>query len=469
MRSTGALLTAILCAAAIVFAGCGDDDSGGNNQTGGDSGTVDAGVQADGGGQQDASAQADGGGPQPGPGCPALDPPNPATENIIPVDTSSDLPAMVNAAQSGDTFVLADGNYALGGAYLWISSPNVTIRSASGNREAVVLDDDYSGTEIITIAASNVTVADITIREAYTHPIHVVSTDTGSTVGTLIYNVHLIDPREQAIKINPNAGGYFPDDGVIACSHLELTDVGRPNVNPTSGGCYTGGVDGHQARGWVIRDNVFQGFWCDTGLSEHAVHCWRGCRDTVVERNVMIDNARGVGFGLATSGEARTFTDDPCPGVSGYVGHYGGIVRNNFIFVGDPDLLASPDGFDCGICFWSACYARALHNTIVSTGGNFSSIEWRFDTAAGVEITNNIVTHPLRERDGASAAQAGNLESAPLSLFEDGAGGDLHLAPGAAAAIDQGVAVAAGLCDDDIDGQVRDSSPDIGADEYSAP
>jgi hypothetical protein len=386
----------------------------------------------------------------------------------VNVATVAELEGAVNNAQPGDAILLADGNYALDGVYLWIDTPGVALRSASGDREAVVLDGNYQSTEIVTIAASDVTVADLTIREAYTHPIHVV-TDGADTVGTLVYNVHLIDPREQAIKINPGTAGTYADDGVIACSTIELTDVGRPNVNPTSGGCYTGGVDGHQARGWVIRDNVIRGFWCETGLSEHGVHCWRGCRDTVVERNYFIDNARGVGFGLATSGTARTFTDDPCPGVSGYVGHYGGVVRNNFIFVSDPGLLASPDGFDCGICFWSACYARAVHNTVVSTGDNFSSIEWRFDTSAGVEILNNIVTHPLRERDGASAHQAGNLPDALLALFVDGAGGDLHLAPGAAAAIDQGAAVPAGMCTDDIDGEPRDASPDIGADEHVAP
>lgn len=453
----------LLLASGLAAGGCGDDDTGNDPPDSGVS--PDSSAPPDGSVIPDAGPQPDGGGPPPGPACPALDPP---TGNVVNVATVGELENAVNNAQAGDAILLADGEYLLDGVYLWIDTPSVQLRSASGDREAVTLNGNYQGSEIVTIDANNVTVADLTIREAYTHPIHVVSSDS-DTVGTLIYNVHIIDPREQAIKINPNTPGTYPDDGVIACSTIELTDDGRPHVNPTSGGCYTGGVDGHQARGWVIRDNVIRGFWCDTGLAEHGVHCWRGCRDTVVERNHFIDNARGVGFGMATSGEARTFSDDPCPGVTGYVGHYGGIVRNNFIFVSDPGLLASPDGFDCGVCFWSACYAQAVHNSIVSAGDNFSSIEWRFDTSAGVEVTNNIVTHPLRERDGASGTQAGNLESAPLSLFVDGAGGDLHLTSGAAAAIDQGVAVGAGVCTDDVDGDLRDSSPDIGADEYVAP
>ena len=49
---------------------------------------------------------------------------------------------------------------------------------------------------------------------------------------------------------------------------------------------------------------------------------------------------------------------------------------------------------------------------------------------------------------------------------DHGSGGDLHLDPGATDAIDQGTP---GFCTDDIDGEARDSSPDIGADEYVAP
>ena len=67
---------------------------------------------------------------------------------------------------------------------------------------------------------------------------------------------------------------------------------------------------------------------------------------------------------------------------------------------------------------------------------------------------------------GIRVTQAGNLEDAQLSLFEDGQNGNLHLASGASAAIDQGVAVPSGQCDDDIDGEPRDDgAPDIGADE----
>jgi hypothetical protein len=397
--------------------------------------------------------------------CPPLPPP---AGNVVTVSSVAELQDAVSNLTPDTTILITDGAYDLHGIYLWINVPDVTIRSASGNREAVVIDGNYETAEIVTVAASNVTIADLTLQRASTHPIHVVSTNSGATNNTLIYNVHIIDPGQQAIKINPHeARTHFTDNGVIACSHIELTDTGRPYIQ----NCYTGGVDAHQAQGWTIRDNLIEGFWCESELSEHGIHFWRGCRDTVVERNKLRDNARGIGFGLATSGEARTYPDNPCPGAGGgYVGHYDGVIRNNFISVSRSALFSSVFGFDCGICLWQACGGQVLHNTVASTQAPFSSIEWRFPNT-DAEITNNLVSHNLMQRDGATASLAGNQEGASLSLFVDGTGGDLHLTESASWAIDQGVSIAAGLCDDDFDGDARPigPAPDVGADEYGVP
>jgi hypothetical protein len=391
--------------------------------------------------------------------CAPLDPP---TGPTVSVDTVAELENAVNTAVSGDTILVGDGIYNLNGVYLRMAVPNVTLRSASGSREAVVLDGNYITTEIIQVVASNVTIADITLREAYYHPIHVMSGDTSDTLNTRIYNVHIIDPGEQAIKINPAAENTYPDNGLIACSHVELTDAGRPHIRNN---CYTGGVDAHQAEGWVIRDNLIEGFWCASGLSEHGIHLWRGCRDTLVERNVLNDNARGIGFGLATSGDARTYADNPCPSAGGgYVDHYGGIIRNNFVFANQAGLFASQYGFDCGICLWQACGAQVFNNTVASTTAPFSSIEWRFDNTV-VEIKNNLVSHNLRDRGGSSVL-ANNLENAPLTLFVDGANGDLHLQETAVTAVDQAVSLVEVTDDVDGDGRFSGVGPDIGADEY---
>lgn len=76
----------------------------------------------------------------------------PASGMTVSVDTVAELENAVNTAVSGQTILIADGVYNLNGVYLRIAVPNVTLRAASGNREAVVLDGNYITTEIIQIS-----------------------------------------------------------------------------------------------------------------------------------------------------------------------------------------------------------------------------------------------------------------------------------------------------------------------------
>ena len=133
------------------------------------------------------------------------------------------------------------------------------------------------------------------------------------------------------------------------------------------------------------------------------------------------------------------------------------------ILANRPELFASQSGFDAGIALEQACGAVAVHNTIVSLEPPFVSIEYRWENTSAV-IENNLVTHTIVARDGGMAELAGNLEGAPLSAVVDAAGGDLHLSAGSPA-IDAGVVLAPGVCEDDFDGEMRDGMPDVGADE----
>jgi hypothetical protein len=344
------------------------------------------------------------------------------------------------------------------------------VRSKSGSREAVIVDGNYQGSEIFAVTASNVTIADLTVTRAPTHPIHI-QTSGASITGVTVYNVHVKDPGQQGIKINSgDSKTTWTDNGTIACSHIDLTSAGRPQVQ----NCYTGGVDGHQSRGWHLHDNLIEGFWCASGLSEHGIHFWTGSRDTVIERNKIRNCARGVGLGLApgsSTDAVRTYTDwPPCSNVSpgyGVVEHYGGIVRNNFVSADDPALFASSSGFDNGIEIDATCAPQIVHNTIASTLAPVSSSsEWRF--GSDPLLVNNLASATLKDRDGnGRATQKGSVTSAQASWFVGEAAGDLHLVAAAAAAIKKGVALAAGQCDDDIDGKARNlSTPSVGAHEY---
>lgn len=401
--------------------------------------------------------------------CRSLAPPTGPTIEVAPSEVAQLRTTVANAA-SGTTILLQDGTYDLsfgdGSSRLSFETANVTLRSLSGNRDAVVLDGNYGTSELISIYASNVTIADLTLMRALNHPIHISGYAGNPIEGILIHNLRIVDPREQAIKVNPIDDGWV-DNSTIECCSIELTDTGRTHVNPDPGGCYTGGIDVHQAQGWVVRRNRIEGFWCDTGLSEHGIHFWKCSRDTLVEENVIVDCARGIGFGLTSTGTCRTYPDDPYPGV-GFMDHIDGIVRNNFVAAADSDLLSSPDGFDTGIAVTQAYGAKVVHNSVASTSPPFTSIEWRYSNSV-VEIFNNLVTKNLLARDGGQATPDGNIEYAPLSWFTDISAGDLHLTAAAANAVDAGISLDAGLCDWDIDGLARDDSPDVGADELGLP
>jgi hypothetical protein len=478
----------IVIAGAILGCGEGEDRSGADGAggragssggggaksgAGGSSGTAASGGAGAGTGGGGGSAGTRGGtggtsgaGGSPA-GCDPLPAPSGAVIEVAP-DQADELPGIVRDAEPRTTISLADGTYRMTGAgeasrRIQIVSEGVTLRSASGNPEAVILDGEYVTEEIVTVSASNVTVADITIERAVFHPVHVMGGATADTTGTRLRNLRIVDGGEQFVKINTSGAtpNTYADDGVVECSRFELTDAGQPHVVPDPGGCYTGGIDAHQARGWVVRGNVFVGIHCTNGsLAEHAIHFWTASRDTLVEQNTIIDCARGIGFGLGDGGgnsPDRAYTDDPYPGV-GYVGHYDGVIRNNVIAV-------SPafEFFDTGIELEQARGARVLHNTVIHPESAFASVSHRFSNTV-VALENNLV-RTIRARDGSSASGDSNLENAADELFRDVPGHDLHLVSGANAAIDQGVAL-----DDagnDIDGAPHDrGEPDLGAHEF---
>jgi hypothetical protein len=377
------------------------------------------------------------------------------------------LPTIVRSAPAGATVLLAAGTYRMTGAgeaarRLQIVNEGVMLRGSTGDPADVIIDGEYETEEIITVSASDVVIADLTVTRAVHHPIHVTGGPTADVTGVVLHHLRLVDGGEQFVKINTSGAdpNTYADDGVVACSHFELTDAGRPMVVPDPGGCYTGGIDGHQARGWHVRQNTFLGIHCENGsLAEHAIHFWTASRDTLVERNTIVDCARGIGFGLGDGGgnpPDRAYADDPSPGI-GYVGHYDGVIRNNVIAI-SPGF----EFFDTGIELEQARGTRVLHNTVIHPQTAFASISHRF---ANTEVTleNNLV-RSIRARDASTASGDSNLEGATDELFVDVASHDLHLTAGADAALDQGVTLAdAG---DDIDGEPHDQgAPDLGADE----
>lgn len=375
---------------------------------------------------------------------------------------ADDLPDIVARAASGATILLADGTYRSsrdgeGSRRLNFRTPGVTLRSASGNAGAVIIDGEYKTKEIINISADDVTIAEVTIMHAEDHLIHATGNGAEHIVGVKLHGLRLWDAGEQFIKVNGSGQGGFVDDGELTCSFFELTDAGRPNIERAGGGCYTGGIDTHSAQGWHVADNHFKDIYCaGEGLAEHAVHFWRNSRDTVVERNIIENCARGIGFGLNPALDRRSYDDNPYPGV-GLIEHIDGVIQNNMIFADIPF-------YDTGIELQHARGTRVDHNTVMSTPsatGFFSSIDYRFEVTQ-VTLRNNIARR-ITSRNGGNATLGSNIEAPDASLFVDLASGDLHLAASASQAIDKATTIQD--VTDDFEGDPRQGARDIGADE----
>lgn len=387
--------------------------------------------------------------------CAPLPAPAGRTVSVSPRDN---LPYILGSLGPGDTALLAPGTYRLPiHSHIRLRTDGVTIRGATGDARDVILDGSWGAPFGFKISASDILIADLTIQRTYFHPVHINPTSGRSIDGVKLYRLRLIDGAQQAVKINPNASAtHFADNGVVACSHIELTDAGREKIRDN---CYVGGIDAHQARGWNIRDNYIEGYWCESGLARHAVYLWRGSRDTVIERNRIVNVAKGISLGIGQDEVGRRYSDNPCNGNIAQT--YGGTILNNTVFVNDPRVFASEKGFDSGVALASACNATVAHNTVASTEAPFAAFEYRFPVTSGVFV-NNLTSHNIFDRGVGQMNVSSNIENAPENWFFNLREGNLRLKEGAKAVDSADPAYSP---DRDIDGQARAGKPDIGSDE----
>lgn len=359
-----------------------------------------------------------------------------------------------NGAGVPATLLIADGDYLLDIPVLQVNCSGLIVRSASGNRDRVLLRGPDEGPQaslhhVFLVSASNVTIADLTFGYCRCHGIQVRGEAPHNVAGLRVHNCRIINCNEQFIKgssaLDDPVGAT---DGVIEHCLFEFTRGWAYQY-------YTGGIDIHKGVNWIVRDNLFRNLRVpndQTHIAEHAVHFWYRCptrpQSVVVERNWIINCDRGIGFGLGSL----------------VGGHNGGssVIRNNFVYNNGEGAHT-----DVGIGLEYADHVRVENNT-VHIARYWAPIEYRFAGSSNLVFRNNLVNAPIRRRDGAPpAALENNLETAEAAGFRDLTQGDLHLSANATNAIDRGLASPA--FDTDIDAEKRPQGAgwDIGADEYA--
>ncbi len=379
-----------------------------------------------------------------------------AAPSPTPVSTVTDLRVAITSASAGDTITLAAGTYDLQALGVKIATP-LTLRSASGGAADVILTG--TALPLIEIRASDVTIASLTFAQAGTairvQPL------AGTLTGTRIYDVTFADVTGPAIRISSGTPadhslGPYADNGTIACSRF----AGAPSAAHCSPG--TLAIDGSAIRGWVIRDNHFEGLACDS-QNRRMVWIGHGSRDTQITNNVFKNLAMNIMIGGQTSNR-REYSDAlPSSCGSGPPDHWGGLVCNNAL----AGLGATSPGIDFeeGVALWDACDTWVMHNTIVSPVETYSDVEYRFQ-GTYVHLVNNLLARAPRVREAAGADPAfasSNAIYASASDFVDAIGANLHLSSVAAPPPGASIAGLPG-CDHDADDKLRPTNtPTVGA------
>ncbi len=374
--------------------------------------------------------------PAPACGCASLPAP---TGAVVEISTAAELANAVrdaNDAGGSRTLLLADGTYQLT-QLLHVTAPDVTVRSASGSRDGVVLRGGGmtgSVAHVFLVAGKRFTAADLTLGWVRYHGIQVQGEQDADDV--LVHNVRFVDTGEQMLKVSFDASGPATGDrGIVRCCLFEYTAGIGPQY-------YIGGVDCHRGDSWVVRHNVFRGIRSpEARLAEHAIHFWNEARGTLVEGNVIYDCDRGIGFGLGSSG------------------HHGGVIRNNMV----------QTTRDVGIGLENAPDTQVLHNSVCALNYQ-NAIEYRFAGTTGVSIAGNLTYGAITARDGAAGAIGTNgAVLVPNDVFVNPAAGDLHLRTARTDIVDRGEAPSAVAADLDCDERPQGPASDLGADEWKGP
>jgi hypothetical protein len=386
-------------------------------------------------------------GPTPRPADPCA--PLETAGRTVLVSSVEELESSVRAARAGDTILVADGRYRLR-SMLDIGAPDVTLRGRSGDRTRVVLHgggmtaDDVG--VAVSVSAPGVTLADLTIRDVRFHAVQVRGERGASRFS--LYRSALMDTGQQLLKGSVSRQRIYADDGLVACSTFSYSSSAPSD--------YTNGVDILAAKGWTIRDNLFErirGPASQRFAAGPAILAWAASADTVVERNLILDSYRGIALGLLASPNELARSGERV------YDHAGGVIRNNVV-------VNLNSWADEGIEVTAARDVHIEHNTVLVEGSLPWSISVRFPATSAV-VTNNLTNRQVRRRDGGQAKTLGNVTNATREFFHDPLAADLHLRPGTAAGA-AGVPLADAAEDFDRMPRPTDRAPDAGAFQASA-
>ena len=315
-------------------------------------------------------------------------------QQIIQVNNEQQLYAAINLAnQLGHVhIILADGFYSVQYT-LNIRNHYITLSSLSGKREKVVISGKgmkkTKGTDnLIRVSGQHFMLDGITLQQAGNHLIQIAGEENADY--PILRNCVLKDGFEQLFKVSYNRKTKIAsDNGLIEnCDFTYTAGIG-PQF-------YIGGIDIHGGHNWIVRNNTFSNIASPSRMvAEHAIHFWNNTKSTLIEKNIIINCDRGIGFGL----ENRPTL--------------GGIIRHNLILHSDNNHPFA----DAGIIIEESINTQILNNKIFLAHSYPNAIEYRFPSTKNITISDNLVNKRIRKRNWANADLSNNKFSKTLTDY----------------------------------------------------
>lgn len=297
----------------------------------------------------------------------------------------------INRSNAPSEVVLSPGEYVLKET-IYIQTDWFYIRSLEDNAETTkIKGNGMFGNvgNLFRVNGSHFHLRALTLADTNTHLIQVAG-EAGASY-PIIEDAVFVDSKEQFIKVsfNPNTPNKYSIGGIIRNCYFHFSRGIAPHY-------YTGGVDGHAVRHWLIENNLFADIASPAqNISEHAIHLWNNSAFNVVRGNIIIDSDRGIGFGMARPQHPNVIYSN-----------LAGEIYNNFIYQSVNDHPFS----DVAIALESSPKTKVTNNFSYFEHDYPRAIEYRFRSTVDVVIENNRVNRRIASRDNGKAIVENNSE-----------------------------------------------------------
>jgi parallel beta-helix repeat protein len=381
--------------------------------------------------------------------APALPQP---TGQIMRVYDVKGLFRAVKEIGRGGTILVDDGTYILPRT-LHIQTDGVTLRSTTGRRDKVIFDgsDCIHGELVAFTKCSDVMVADLTIANIKWNGFKINSDKYAQRItiyNCVIHNIWQRGVKAPHVPANKQKELSPRECRVQYCLFYndrkkEFSDDQADQRHPYNGN-YIGGIDVKNTLNWTISDNVFIGIQGRTREGRGAIYISENGRGALIERNVFVDCDIAIAIGNPTLGYS------PSQAI-------GCIVRNNFV----------SNCPETGILACHTLNCKIINNTIHNPDSKMKRLIFVQKNNEGLVVVNNLLSGPpIRITSPSKMRFARNVVHDDLSAwFVNAKLGDLRLRVRDDKIVDLGLRT--GVVLRDMDNQVRDDKPDIGADEFS--